>query len=103
MHAHGFLVFQAHPYRFGFSPDDPANFDGIEIVNAQPRNISRNDRALKFAFAHDVMVLAGGDVHMAGDIGRSGIMLPDSVESVRDFIEYMKEVRSPELIVTCGA
>lgn len=103
MRAHGFLVFQAHPYRFGFSPGDPANFDGIEIVNAQPRNVSRNKRALEFAFTHDVMVIGGGDVHMEGDIGRGGIMLPDSLESVRDFIDYMKETRSPELIVTYGA
>jgi hypothetical protein len=103
MHAHGFLVFQAHPYRFGLSPDDPAHYDGIEIVNAQPRSLSHNRRALEFAFSHNVMVVGGGDVHMEGDIGRGGIMLPDSVDSVQDFIDYMKEVRSPELIVTYGA
>lgn len=102
MHANGFLVFQAHPYRFGLSPDDPAHYDGIEIVNAQPRNKSHNKRALEFAFTHDVMVIAGGDVHMDGDIGRGGIMLPDSVQNVQDFIAYMKEIRTPELIVTYG-
>lgn len=103
MHAHGFLVFQAHPYRHGLSPDDPAHYDGIEIVNAQPRNLSHNKRALEFAFSHDVMVIAGGDVHMAGDIGRCGIMLPDGIEGVQDFINYVKAVKTPELIVTCGA
>ena len=102
MHEHGFLVFQAHPYRFGLSPDDPSHFDGIEIVNAQPRNRSHNKRALDFAFTHDVMLVGGGDVHMIGDIGRGGIMLPDSVENVKDFIDYMKEVKAPELIVTYG-
>lgn len=102
MHAHGFLVFQAHPYRFGLSPDDPAHFDGIEIVNAQPRNRSHNKRALDFAFTHDVMLVGGGDVHMIGDIGRGGIMLPESVQSVQDFIDYIKEVKAPELIVTYG-
>ena len=103
MHAHGFLVFQAHPYRFGLSPDDPANYDGIEIVNAQPRNRSHNKRALDFALTHDVMLIAGSDVHMQGDIGRGGIMLPDSVKSVQDFIDYIKKVKTPELIVTFGA
>ncbi len=103
MHVHGFLVFQAHPYRYGLSPDDPGNYDGIEIVNTQPRNKSHNKRALRFAFSYDIMIIAGSDIHMEADIGRGGIMLPDSIESVRDFIEYMKEVRTPELVVTCGA
>ncbi len=102
MHQHGFLVFQAHPYRFGLSPDDPSRFDGIELVNAQPRNRSHNRRALDFAFSHDVMLIGGSDVHMRGDIGRGGIMLPDGVDCGRDFVEYMKEVRRPELIVTYG-
>jgi|AGTN01.2.fsa_nt_gi hypothetical protein len=103
MHAHGFLVFQAHPYRFGLSPDDPGSYDGIEIVNTQPRNKSHNRRALDFAFSHDVMLIGGSDIHMDGDIGRGGVMLPEGIESVQGFIEYMKEVKTPELIVTCGA
>lgn len=102
MHGNGFLVFQAHPYRFGLSPEDPAFFDGIEIVNAQPRNHSRNKLALKFAHEHDIMVIAGGDVHMRGDIGRCGIMLPETVNSVADFIRFYREVKIPELIITCG-
>ncbi len=103
MHGNGFLVFQAHPYRYGLSPDDPANYDGIEIVNAQPRSVSYNKRALEFAFSHDIMLIAGSDVHMIGDIGRGGVMLPEGIESAQDFIEYMKEVKIPELIVTFGA
>jgi hypothetical protein len=103
MHENGFLVFQAHPYRFGLSPENPEWFDGIEIVNAQPRGISRNKLALKFAQDNDIMVIAGGDVHLLCDIGRSGIMLPEDIGSVADFLAFYKEVRTPELIVTCGA
>jgi hypothetical protein len=102
MHESGFLVFQAHPYRFGLSPENPAYYDGIEIINAQPRNKSRNTLALKFAAEHDIMVIAGGDVHMANDIGRAGIMVPETVDSVADFIAFYREVRTPELIITCG-
>jgi predicted metal-dependent phosphoesterase TrpH len=102
MRDNGFLVFQAHPYRFGLSPENPAYYDGIEIVNAQPRNHSRNRLALKFASEHDIMVIAGGDVHLLGDIGRAGIMLPETVDSVADFIAFYRDVRTPELIVTCG-
>ncbi len=48
------------------------------------------------------MVIAGGDVHMEEDIGRGGIMLPGGINTARDFIDYYKEVRRPELIVTYG-
>jgi len=102
MNENGFLVFQAHPYRFGLSPENPEYFDGIEIVNAQPRNQSRNRLALRFAQEHDIMIIAGGDVHMWDDIGRSGIMLPDTIYTVTDFLEYYKTVFTPELIVTYG-
>ena len=103
MHENGFLVFQAHPYRFGLSPENPEWFDGIEIVNAQPRGISRNKLALKFAQDNDIMVIAGGDVHLLCDIGRSGIMLPEDIGSVAEFLAFYTEVRTPELMVTCGA
>ncbi len=102
MHENGFLVFQAHPFRFGLSPENPAYFDGIEIVNSQPRHMSRNKLALQFAHEHDVMVIAGGDIHMKNDIGLSGIMLPEGIDDLNSFIRYYKEVRRPELIVTCG-
>lgn len=103
MHQNGFLVFQAHPFRFGLSPENPSFYDGIEIVNTQVRNKSRNQLSLKFAYEHDVMVIAGGDVHMNEDIGKSGIMLPGRVKDVSSFIDYYNEVRTPELIVTCEA
>jgi len=102
MHENGFLVFQAHPYRYDLGPVIPPCYDGIEIVNAQPRNTNHNPLALKFAAEHDIMVISGGDVHMSGDIGRAGIMVPETVDSVADFIEFYREIRTPELIVTCG-
>ena len=102
IHAKGFLMFQAHPYRFGLSPENPAYFDGIEMVNAQPRNDSRNKLALEFAYKNDIMKIAGSDVHAKEDIGRSGIMLPGDINSTKDFIKYYKKVRTPELIITYG-
>ena len=103
MHDNGFLVFQAHPFRFNLTPENPAYVDGIEIVNAQPRHDSRNKLALEFAYDNDTMVIAGGDVHMKEDIGRAGIMLPGDINSEKDFVAYMRKVRTPELIVTYGA
>lgn len=102
MHENGFLMFQAHPYRFGLSPENPKFIDGIEMVNAQPRNDSRNKLALQFAYNNDILKIAGSDVHVRSDIGRSGIMLPGSINSTQDFIDYYRQVRTPELIITYG-
>lgn len=98
----GFLMFHAHPYRYGLSPEDPRYYDGVEIVNSQPRHESRNKLALEFALGHDKMIIGGGDVHMQEDIGRGGIMLPESINTEADFIEYYKNIKRPELIVTYG-
>lgn len=103
MHDNGYLVFQAHPYRYGLSPENPAYYDGIEMVNAQPRAINRNKLALKFAFEHHMMKIAGSDIHLPEDIGRSGVMVPGDINSPMDFVAYYKEVMSPELIVTYGS
>jgi len=102
MHENGFLMFQAHPFRFGLSPENPKYYDGIEIVNAQPRNDSRNNLALDFANMNDVLKIAGSDVHVLSDIGRSGLMLPDSINSTQDFIDYYRETEAIELIITYG-
>lgn len=103
MHQNGYLVFQAHPFRYGLSPENPAFYDGIEIVNSQIRHQSRNRLSLQFAVEHNVMVIAGSDVHMSEDIGKSGIMLPGDVKDIASFIDYYKKVRTPELIVSCEA
>jgi hypothetical protein len=102
MQENGFLMFQAHPYRFGREPENPKFYDGIEIVNAQERNDNKNKQALAFAQKNKVMKIAGGDVHLMSDIGRSGIMLPGSIDSTQDFIDYYRKVRMPELIITVG-
>jgi len=103
MRENGFLVFQAHPYRYGLSPENPAYYDGIEIVNSQPRADNRNRLSLEFAARNHIYKIAGSDVHLPEDIGRSGVMVPGSVETGRDFTAYYNDVAAPELIVTYGS
>lgn len=103
MHENGFLVFQAHPYRYGLQPVEPICYDGIEMVNTHPRHFSRNALAVEFAAKHNLWVIGGSDAHGEEDIGRGGVMLPDGITGTQDFIQYYKENGSPELIVTFGA
>lgn len=103
MQENGLLVFQAHPYRYGLHPVEPICYDGIEMVNTHPRHFSHNALAIEFASKHDLLVIGGSDAHGEEDIGRGGVMLPDGIESIQDFVQYYRENGSPELIVTFGA
>ena len=103
MHENGFLVFQAHPYRYGLTPVEPVCYDGIEIVNTHPRHFSRNKLAIEFAAEHDLLMIGGSDAHSEEDVGRGGVMLPDGIHSAQEFVRFIRENGSPELIVTFGA
>jgi predicted metal-dependent phosphoesterase TrpH len=100
VHENGFLSFQAHPYRYGGEPVQPVCYDGIEIFNAHPRHLSRNQKAVQFAREKGLYVISGSDAHAEEDIARGGVMLPDGIESGADFVCYIKEHGSPELIIT---
>lgn len=102
MHLNGKIVFQAHPYRYGLEPENPEYYHGIEIFNAHPRHQSRNNLALKFAYEHQLWTIAGSDAHQIPDVGRSGVMMPESVDSEKGFVEYYRQNGSPELIIICS-
>ena len=50
--AHGFLIYQAHPYRPGLFPANTPDIDGVEIFKGNPRHGSRNRMAALFASRH---------------------------------------------------
>ncbi len=97
---HGFLSFQAHPYRYGGNPIEPVCYDGIEIFNAHPRHLSRNQKAVQYAAEKGLYTIAGSDVHAEEDIARGGVMLPEGIRSATDFVRLIRESGSPELIIT---
>lgn len=72
----GGLLFQAHPFREYLCCMPAACMDGVEVVNANPRHDSHNDRALAFARENGLLRVAGSDVHQLGDAGAAGILAP---------------------------
>ncbi len=103
MHGKGYLVFQAHPYRYNLRPIEPVCYDGVEIVNAHASHFSQNQRAIQFAMEHNLYMIGGSDTHSDADAGRGGVLLPSGIETPMDFVDFYKENGSPELIVTFGA
>ncbi len=63
----GLVIFQAHPFRFDMSIQDPKLLDGIEVYNGNSGHHSNNDIAELWAAKFGLARLSGSDYH--GDEG----------------------------------
>ena len=99
MHENGWLIIQAHPYRDGKTvAQEAAYLDGVEAVNQNPRHTPYNEKARDYAQANRLMMTGGSDAHRVEDVARSGVYVPDSMENIRDFVEYLRKNPCPEII-----
>lgn len=85
----GFLVFQAHPFRFGMKVTNPKYLDGVEIFNGNPRHNSNNDIAEIWAEKYDLMVTSGSDYHERNDIGIGGIYFNKEIKDNKTLVEEL--------------
>ena len=92
------LIFQAHPFRDGQSRANPRFLDGVEVFNGHPRQISRNRLAEAFASENRLLRIAGSDAHFPAGIGTSGILTPEPITSIGEFVKLWAQ-SGPELIV----
>lgn len=98
---HDFLVFQAHPFRPGFSPVDPAFLHGVEVFNGNPRHDSHNKLARRFAEQNRLKILSGSDFHMKEDAARGGITTTRRIETPEDLLRVLKD-GDYDLVTTSG-
>ena len=95
----GALLVQAHPYRYGLQPAPAEFIHGIEICNTHPGHDSRNDLALKWSQAHPEKIFtAGSDTHRDVHAARSGLYLPDTIQTSAQLAAYLREERHPQII-----
>lgn len=98
-HENGALLYQAHPYRNGATPQDPRFLDGVEI-NCHPKyDTNEKERVSLFAEQHKLRLSCGSDYH--GDTYKShcGIVVPDSVTDSQDFVNHLRETSDFELVI----
>ncbi len=93
----GGMVIQAHPFREEYyirNPrvyEDGAYCDGIEVLNASHfskygnNGITMNEKALKFAQEHDLLMTGGSDIHST-DLFYGGMAFDKELNSIEDFI-----------------
>ncbi len=89
---HDLFFAQAHPYRNGCAPVDPAWLHGIETFNGNPRHDSRNGQAEALAdrYAH-IVRLAGSDFHQECDLAGASVHLSKRVTVSRDLARLLRE------------
>ena len=101
---HGWLVYQAHPFREGLTVQDPTCLDGIEVYNGNPNNLRKdtnhNDLAVSFARKHDLLAVVGTDVHRTGDVGGSCLYVPEDLLTPRGLVKYLKTRRARDCTIS---
>lgn len=86
------LIIQAHPNRADSSyPADIDYLHGMEAVNTSPRHDSGNEKTQKILIMHPWMIpTAGSDSHRPEDIGRTGIMAGESIDTEERLVAVLK-------------
>ena len=71
-HRDSLLILQAHPFRNGMTPVDPASLDGFESMNLHPHHNSRVSVASSYQREQNFPVVTiGSDLHHWGHEGHS--------------------------------
>jgi len=92
----GFLLAQAHPFRWGMSLTRGEFLDGFEVYNGNSHHASHNDFAALWARRHGLLPLSGSDYH-GGDtdhgMAPGGIRLREPVRDIQGLVKAVKERR----------
>ena len=95
--AHGWRIYQAHPFRKGHMPAHTAFIHGMETFNGNPRHNSQNRMAAKFATLHNLSTVAGSDAHRPGDVGIVGLSVPQDALTPKGFVEWLAATPHPRI------
>lgn len=92
--ADGGLVIHAHPFREAGYIEAirliPRDVDGVEVINAS-RPDSENSPASWYAKNYGLLISAGSDNHVGAKERLAGVLLPERLCGVQDFVRLVKE------------
>lgn len=89
------LVIQAHPHRDGHCYPTPEYVDGFETYNSNPRHEDYSEQSERVRLEREASGavcygIGGSDAHRPEDVGGSGILSAEPVETVEDFLRLVK-------------
>lgn len=95
--SHNAVLYQAHPYRNGTTPQDPRYLHGVEI-NCHPMyNNNDKQRIITFAAEHSLKLSCGSDYHGDTYKPHCGIYVPDDISDTVALAEFLRRPEQCEL------
>ena len=90
VHAQGYLVYQAHPFRPFIYRCDPALLDGVEVFNGHTGD-AENAAALQWARQRHMPMSSGSDTHTETDPIGGGILTETPIRSNADLLQSLRD------------
>ncbi|MBR7092858.1 MAG: PHP domain-containing protein [Clostridia bacterium] len=87
--AHDLLIVQAHPFRDGCTPDDPAFLDGVEVYNGNLWH-QHNSLAQAYAERYGLIQTSGSDFHQPHMLARGGIRTDRPIRTERELVALLR-------------
>ncbi|MDD6484851.1 MAG: hypothetical protein PUF72_09840 [Clostridiales bacterium] len=98
VHSNNALIYHAHPFR-NTTPVDGTMIDGTEI-NCHPLyGTCAENRVRAFADKFDLRLSCGSDYHGDTYKAHCGMLIPSDIDTTKDFVEYIRANKRPELII----
>ncbi len=89
MHEQGYLVFQAHPFRWYIQRCNPKYIDGIEVYNGKCDE-KTNFKALQWAIKTGKLMSSGSDFHEEAQLAKGGIITTEPIKTGADLVRKLK-------------
>ena len=89
MHAQGYLVFQAHPFRPYILRCNPKYIDGIEVFNGKC-DAKTNHEALQWALKTGKLMSSGSDFHRPEHLARGGIITTEPIRTGKELVRILQ-------------
>lgn len=93
--SHDILLIQAHPHRIANKPAMFNYMNGIEVYNGHFYSKDQIEKTYKEAQEHDLIMTCGTDCHDEGAQGDAYMMVPEEIETIEDFRDYLKTKPKP--------
>ena len=94
VHENGGFISHAHPFREAPYIETirlfPEYVDAIEVINASHEDPKFDEKALRFAEQHSLIMTAGSDSHHTDGLFGGGMEFDDEIKSIKEFIEAVK-------------
>ena len=94
----GALMVQAHSFRARHEPMDSKYMHGMEI-NTQPTDLHTKNLVVKHAKENQLFITVGTDYHTDIADNRSGIIVPDNIETSVELANYLKSATYTEVFI----